>query len=161
MAFCLVGDFLEATWRQYAFMLGGLREVEKDLRRLSIGFFLVRGEPVSLMPRLLKDLDASALVADFDPLRIKRAWVDGVAGKLRIPFFRVDAHNIVPCRFASPKREFGAYTLRLKLRRLLPEFLTGFPRVKRHPFRSEEAGAEAGGVDWDSLEERLAGWTAR
>lgn len=153
VAFCLVPAFLGATLRQYAFMLGGLREVEKDLRRLNIGFHLVTGEPASVVPRLLADLDAAALVTDFDPLRLKREWVDGVAGELRIPFLRVDAHNIVPCLAASPKREFGAYTLRPKLRRLLPEFSEEFPVIRRYPFGGSEAGA--GGVDWSSVEQGL------
>lgn len=152
VAFCLVSGFLGAAWRQYSFMLGGLREVEKDLGRLGIGFRVLAGEPASRIPRLLKELDASALVTDFDPLRIKRGWVEGAAARVRVPFFQVDAHNIVPCRVASPKREFGAYTIRPKLLRLLPEFLTGFPEVRRHPFRPEGSRVK---TDWKKLADGL------
>jgi deoxyribodipyrimidine photo-lyase len=74
------------------------------------------------------------VVTDFDPLRIKRAWRDGVAGSAGVACIEVDAHNIVPCRAASPKPEFGAYTIRPKIRRLLAEFLTDFPKLERHPF---------------------------
>jgi deoxyribodipyrimidine photo-lyase len=35
----------------------------------------------------------------------------------------------VPCWIASPKQEFGAYTLRPKLHKLIPEFLDTFPEV--------------------------------
>ncbi len=151
VAFCLTDGFLGATWRQYSFMLGGLREVERDLGKMGISFHLLRGEPASRIPGLVREMDAAALVADFDPLRIKREWVGQVAGVADVPFFRVDAHNIVPCRAASDKREFGAYTLRPKLRRLLPEFLEEFPRSKRHPF----GGAGADAVDWEALERSL------
>jgi len=37
----------------------------------------------------------------------------------------------VPCRKASPKAEFGAYTLRPKIKRLLSEFLTGFSELQQ------------------------------
>ena len=50
-----------------------------------------------------------------------------------IPLFEADAHNIIPCWAVSPKQEFGAYTLRPRIRRSLLEFLDKFPRVKKHP----------------------------
>lgn len=49
------------------------------------------------------------------------------------PLFQVDAHNIVPCWVASPKLEYAARTIRGKITKQLPEFLTEFPPVKKHP----------------------------
>lgn len=46
---------------------------------------------------------------------------------------QVDAHNIVPCWLASPKQEYSARTIRGKIHAQLPEFLTEFPPVVRHP----------------------------
>lgn len=46
---------------------------------------------------------------------------------------QVDAHNIVPCWVASPKLEYAARTIRGKINKQLPEFLTEFPPVKKHP----------------------------
>ena len=46
----------------------------------------------------------------------------------------MDAHNIVPCWIASQKQEYGAYTLRPKIRRLLPEFLTPLPKLQKHSY---------------------------
>lgn len=46
----------------------------------------------------------------------------------------MDAHNIVPCWIASPKQEYGAYTIRPKLNRHLPVFLEDFPRLQKHPY---------------------------
>lgn len=48
--------------------------------------------------------------------------------------FQVDAHNIVPCWIASPKQEYSASTIRGKIHAQLPEFLTEFPPVVRHPY---------------------------
>lgn len=44
----------------------------------------------------------------------------------------MDAHNIVPCWQASDKLEFGAYTIRPKITKILPEYLTEFPPVIQH-----------------------------
>lgn len=51
------------------------------------------------------------------------------------PCFRlqVDAHNIVPCWVASPKLEYAARTIRGKITKQLPEFLTHFPLIEKHP----------------------------
>jgi deoxyribodipyrimidine photo-lyase len=57
-----------------------------------------------------------------------------VVERLDIPCDQVDAHNIVPVWAASPKQEYGAYTLRPKIHRALPMYLDEFPRLRRHPF---------------------------
>ena len=49
-------------------------------------------------------------------------------------FPQVDAHNIVPCWQASPKLEYAARTIRPKIQRQLPDFLTEFPPVIKHPY---------------------------
>lgn len=131
--FCLVPHFLEAAIRQYGFMLRGLQELEDSLNRKNISFFLEEGMPEEQIPRLVKKLGAACLVTDFDPLRIKRTWKEGVSEKIDVPFHEVDAHNIVPCWTASPKQEYAAYTFRPKIRRLMPEFLEDFPSIKKHP----------------------------
>ena len=47
-----------------------------------------------------------------------------VAEVLKVPFHEVDAHNTVPCWLASPKKETAARTIRPKIHKQLPEFLT-------------------------------------
>ncbi len=111
MVFCLVPQFLDATFRQYAFMIQGLTEVEQNLAEKNIPFHLLLGPPEMEMTEFLSKYGAGCLVTDFDPLRLKRQWKEAVAKKLHIPFFEVDAHNIVPCWVASDKQEYGAYTL--------------------------------------------------
>jgi len=134
VVFCLVPQFLRASMRQYGFMLKGLEEVETSLQKKNIPFFLLRGSPETEIVRFAEKQRSSALVTDFDPLKIKRRWKEEITKSLSIPFYEVDAHNIVPCWIASPKQEYGAYTLRPKMRRLLPEFLERFPVIKKYPF---------------------------
>lgn len=134
VVFCLAPGFLGATVRQYGFMLRGLEMVEEALAPKGIAFFLLEGEPTREIPRFLKQVRAGWLYNDFDPLRIKRTWKEEVARAIRIPFMEVDAHNIVPCRVASPKQEWAAYTLRPKIKKQLDEWLESCPPLKKHPY---------------------------
>lgn len=152
VVFCLAPKFLDATMRHYGFMLKGLREVERSLERMDIPFFLLPASPVSQIPRFVRQQGVGALVSDFDPLRIKREWKQAVADEIDIPFYEVDARNVVPCWIVSPKKEYGAYTLRPKIRRALPEYLEDFPTLQRHPF-SWKGGSQE--TDWEEVRETL------
>jgi deoxyribodipyrimidine photo-lyase len=132
--FCLAPHFLNATIRQYGFMMKGLEELETTLREKHIPFYLVTGFPEQQIPAFIEKYRVGALVTDFDPLRIKRQWKESVAKSIAIPFYEVDAHNIVPCWMASPKQEYGAYTFRSKIRKCLRDFLEDFPVVKKQLF---------------------------
>ncbi len=134
VVFCLVPDYLGAAIRHYGFMLKGLEEVAGRLSAKGIPFHLLADDPVEEIPRFVVEQGVSLLITDFSPLRIKREWERRVAERIPIPFDVVDAHNIIPCPVASPKREFGAYTFRPKVRKALPVFLTGFPPLEDHPF---------------------------
>lgn len=129
--FNLVPDFLEATIRQYGFMLKGLQTVESELNKYNIPFILTSGKPEKVIPSFLKKINASVLISEFDPLRIKRTWKRDVVKNISIPFYEVDAHNIVPCLYISNKIEFGAYTIRPKIHKALLEFMDEFPRLKK------------------------------
>ena len=133
VVFCLVPEFLGAAMRQYGFMIKGLQELEKSLLQKNIAFKLLWGSPQKELVRVIKKYTIGMVVTDFDPLRIKRQWKEEVVRSVAVPLYEVDAHNIVPCWAASPKQEYGAYTIRPKIRHLLPVFLEEFPRMKRHP----------------------------
>ena len=148
VVFCLVPDFLGATWRQYDFMLIGLRELAATLEKYNIGFQIVCGAPEKALPRLVRERGASCLVMDFDPLRIKRQWKQSVSQAIAVPAYEVDSHNIVPCWHASPKQEYGAYTLRPKIQKMLADFLCDFPRLGVHPHRGNK---KLPAIDWQAL----------
>ena len=130
VVFCLVDGFLGAIRRQYEFMLKGLQEVETALSRKKIPFFFLRGDPGEEIPDFINKYEIGTLVTDFSPLRIKRIWTEKVASGIKVPFFEVDAHNVVPCWEASKKQEYAAHTFRPKLLKLLPEFLTEYPELE-------------------------------
>lgn len=143
--FTLVPQFLGATRRQYDFMLRGLEEVEHTLRELGISFVLREGDPKQAAIQFIETTNPSLVVVDFDPLRIKRSWREGVAKKVNCKMVEVDAHNIVPAWFVSQKVEYGAYTLRPKIHKLLKEFLAPFARVEKHPYPLAKKNKS---VDW-------------
>jgi len=129
VVFCLTLNYPGATARAYKFMVDGLKEVEVNLSAKQVPFHLLLGEPDKILPTFLTLMDASVLVTDFDPLRIKLQWKESVGRKIAIPVITVDTHNIVPCRLASPKQEFGAYTLRPKINKLLNDYTQNFPVI--------------------------------
>jgi deoxyribodipyrimidine photo-lyase len=148
VVFCVVPDFLEATIRQYDFMLRGLIEVEKDLKKLSVPFYLLTGNPINEVSKFVNEFGVGNLVTDFDPLRIKRNWKNEIAKKIDIPFYEVDAHNVVPCFYVSPKKEFGAYTIRPKIHKNLPIFLDEFPSLRKMKSSFNDSRDP---IDWDIL----------
>jgi deoxyribodipyrimidine photo-lyase len=131
VAFGLSHSYQGATWRQYDFMLKGLRKVEEHLTRLNIPFYMLIGDPMETIPSFIRDHRVARLVTDFDPLIIKQQWKKQVIQKVDIPVDEVDAHNIVPCWLASDRLEYAAYTFRPWITRLLPEFMDDFPPIIR------------------------------
>jgi deoxyribodipyrimidine photo-lyase len=146
--FNLLPKFLDATLRQYDFMLKGLIEIERILKKFNIPFFLLTGNPSDEVAKFVNELRGSILVSDFDPLKIKRKWKNEISKKIEVPFYEVDAHNIVPCFYVSPKQEFGAYTIRPKIHKNFPEFLNNFPKIKK--MKSSE-GFSSDSIDWESV----------
>ncbi|XP_076000570.1 CPD photolyase [Genypterus blacodes] len=137
-----------STLRHYSFMLKGLEEVAKECKSLDIQFHLLHGAAGEVLPGFVSDRSLGAVVTDFSPLREPLQWLDDVKQKLPedIPLIQVDAHNIVPCWVASSKLEYAARTIRGKITKLLPEFLTDFPLVEKHPYTATRT---AKAVDWD------------
>jgi deoxyribodipyrimidine photo-lyase len=150
--FCLVSHFLQATIRQYDFMLRGLEETEQNLSQKNIPLFLLTGPPDIEIPAYMDQVQAGTLVTDFDPLRIKRKWKRQIIQKLDVLLCEVDGHNIIPCWVASPKQEFAAYTFRPKVKKQFPDFLDSFPLLKKHPFSWKMLSMQ---VDWKKAREGL------
>ena len=153
VVFCMIGDYPGATLCHYRFMLKGLQEVQQKLNQANIGFVLLEQSPEQILPGFLRGIDAHALVGDFDPLRIKQRWKARLLSELTVPYSEVDTHNIVPAWTASAKKEYGAYTLRPKINRLLESYLTDIPAVMPHPF----GGASVpGAFDFNLLVQNVA-----
>jgi deoxyribodipyrimidine photo-lyase len=152
IVFCIVPRFEGAAWRQYDFMLKGLAETEKRSAELNITFKVLEGEPSSCLPAYLSLKKCSVLVTDFDPLKIKKQWLEEIAQLINIPLYQVDAHNITPCWIASKKQEYSAYTFRRKTADSLREYCDNFGIPVRHPFSSTVSDRK---TDWELIKKSI------
>jgi deoxyribodipyrimidine photo-lyase len=114
-------------------MLQGLAEVETKLASLNIPFFVLEGETTKVVLAFVMKYKVGEVVTDFSPLRSALQRRAALADVLPIAVTEVDAHNIIPCWLASNKEEFAAYTFRPKVHRALSEYLTPFPKMRKHP----------------------------
>jgi deoxyribodipyrimidine photo-lyase len=130
----LTFDYPYASERFDRFILEGVAETRRQLERAGIGYVFYhrqkRSDPNDVLYRLTKD--AAALITDDYPLWPARLFNPRVASKLDIPYYAVDSSCIVPMS-CFEKREYAAYTIRPKIRKLLPKYLRPMPamRVRR------------------------------
>lgn len=109
--FCVDINFPGSNYRHFKFMIDGLKQLAVESAKFLIPFEILEGKPTEQLLSFINKNEMGALICDFDPILIKQMWKNELNTKLKIPFIEVDAHNIVPCRIASIKQEFGAYTL--------------------------------------------------
>jgi len=156
VVFCLVPTFLDATLRQFDFMLRGLREVEAELQELRIPFELLLcdyGKHAEVLLGLCERREVATMVCDMSPLRVPRAWTADAAkafGAAGLSCVQVDAHNVVPVWQASDKQETAARTIRSKITQQYGEFLKDMPRLQ-----AMEGQKPSGPVDWEKAEASL------
>lgn len=113
-----------ANDRLHTFLLEGVPETARRLKKAGIGyvFYLrrTRKSPNDVLYRLASR--AAAVVTDDYPAFIARYHNRRVPPKLDIAYYAVDASCIVPMS-QIPGRQYGAYTIRPKINRLLPRYL--------------------------------------
>ncbi len=124
--FVLTPGYKEANQRHYQFMLEGLKDVQTWGTKLGFNMVFKIGQPQEVLSQFLAD--AYALIMDQAYLKIPLKWRYDViqyakANNLNLWIEMVDTDLIVPVHVASDKVEYGAYTIRPKLHRLLDEFI--------------------------------------
>jgi len=120
-----------ANDRLHTFILEGVPEQARRLRQLGIGycFYLRRrlSDPNDVLYRLAGD--AACVVSDDYPTYIAAKHNASVPQRLGVRYEVVDSSCIVPMSRLE-KREYAAYTIRPKIRRLLPGYLKPCPAVE-------------------------------
>ncbi len=127
---CVWPSFPGGTSRYYDFFYEGLEETEGLLRKLGVPLVLLFGHEDTELEQFIKNEGIGFLVTDLLPLRFSKKWKATLKEKILIPWYEVDAHNVVPVWLASDKQEFAARTIRPKLYKLLPQFLDEYDEVK-------------------------------
>ena len=134
VCFQFIGNFPDSNIRQNGFLFKGLLETRHTLQKLNIEFLFLQGRPEKVINQLIEKRSIGTVVVDHNPLKVYRKRIKRVIGKTNIPFYQVDAHNIVPCWKASGKKEYAAYTIRPKIKNNLKRYLTDMPQVINHPY---------------------------
>ncbi len=127
VAFGLTDDYPEANLRHYTFMLEGLKETDRALRKRGVRMIVRRGSPPEVALELGRE--ASLIVCDCGYLRHQRSWREKVAGEAGCRVVQVESDLIVPVETASAKAQIGARTLRPRIHRQLPDYLKALPPV--------------------------------
>ena len=138
------------TRRMFSFLSKGIKETATELQAKNISFYGLLGDPVQEVISLTKTLTAGMVICDFFPLPLYTQWHAKLAHELKIAVQQVDAHAVVPTWIASPKQEFAARTLRPKIASKLPQYLTDFPTLIRHPH-----GEAQYRCDWEAHPDQL------
>jgi deoxyribodipyrimidine photo-lyase len=120
-----------ASDRLHTFLLEGVPDTAHLLQKLGIGYlFHLRrrsSDPDDMLYRLAAN--AAAVVTDDYPAFIARTNNARVPARLDIPYYAVDSSCVVPMA-KFEKREYAAYTIRPKIRKLLDLFLHPAPPVR-------------------------------
>jgi deoxyribodipyrimidine photo-lyase len=135
-----------ANLRHYRFLNQGIPAIADGLKKHGIGLVL-RRYPDHHLLKFCAEVGASLVIGDENPMREPEQWRVIVTGLLRVPFWTIDADVIVPSKLLL-KEQYGAYTARPVIRRLLPDFLqpVGNTRAKvdwRPPRRMKSLTSDA------------------
>ena len=116
-----------ANDRLHTFILEGVEEKKREFGQLGIRyvFYLQKDEdsPKQTIARLAKE--AACIVTDDYPCFIIPEHNRRIAERASVPVYLVDSNGIIPmCKF--DKEEYAAYTIRPKIKKLLPDYLKPF-----------------------------------
>ncbi len=150
--FAGISNFPHANLRHYVFLQQGLPDIEEDLGRRNISF-VMRRAPHESHERLLADVHAAICIGDENPMREPERWRRDLSGKLRIPFWTVDTDVVIPSKLMG-KAQYGAYIIRPRLYKLLPEYLVPYDNP-----HAQHAWRRPKGFHADSLTDDMTqGW---
>ena len=127
--FVINENFPYASRRHFLFMLEGLKDVYEDLHKLNIKFVVHIGDPVKHVLEFSKN--ASVLVMDVGYTKVVSEWRKNILEEIKTRVISVEDNVVVPVQVASDKEEYGAYTIRRKIQKHLPDYLVHYdmPRI--------------------------------
>ena len=115
-----------AAGRRHEFVVQGVAETARRLRKLGAGYQFVSSKQGSEEQQVLREMarKAAAVVTDDYPAPIAGPSID-----CPVQAFAVDSSCIVPMSLIE-SRSYAAYSIRPKIHQLLPQFLKPVPAVK-------------------------------
>jgi deoxyribodipyrimidine photo-lyase len=120
-----------ANDRLHTFILEGVEEKRTAFEKLGVRyvFYLQKDKhaPRQTVAKIAKD--AALIVTDDFPCFIIPGHNKTIAEKASVPVFAVDSNGVIPMS-KFEKEEYGAYTIRPKIKKLLPDYLKPLPAEK-------------------------------
>lgn len=118
-----------ASDRLHTFILEGVEEKREEFEKIGARYLFYlqkdKNDPKQTVAKLAAD--AALIVTDDYPCFIIPGHNRTVAEKAGVPVYAVDSNGIIPMsRFE--KEEYAAYTIRPKIKKLLPEYFVPFRR---------------------------------
>ena len=135
--FVINKSYPEAQNRHFIFMLEGLYEVQKELSQKNIQMILEIGNPIEIISKLSRK--SCLIVTDRAYIKTINSWKKEVSNKIDCQLVQVETEAIVPIEEVSNKEEYGAYTIRPKIKKLLGDFESQNGSIfKKLPVLSDE-----------------------
>lgn len=134
VVFCLQNKTGNRAKEHYSFMLDGLLRVEADLTKRRIPFMILIGDPKETLTATIHHTKPDAVYFDFNPLKGPRKLIEFITKNTDRHVYVVDTHNIIPVWATSEKSEFGAYTIRPKIHKLISHYLCEPDSIVKHPY---------------------------
>lgn len=151
VVFNLRPKFKSATKAHFWFMLEGLRQTEKALRKMGISFHvIVETTPQAASKLIIRKFNPASIVVDTSPLREEKIWRQQLADISPTAVYQVDAHNIIPIWIASDKQEYSARTIRSKIHKKLDFYLEQYPLLKKQKNKLADPA-----VKWPQIYQQL------
>ena len=155
--FQVIPNYPNANLRHYCFLQQGLMDVEQDAAKRGVGFVVRRAAPTgkgATLEGFLGEVQAALVVGDENPCREPERWRIVLAGRLRVPFWTVDADVVVPSRVFG--RSFVLlHHFRPHLRRELEKYLV----EEERPRPVKQWRAPKGMHAWDLRRDITEGFT--
>lgn len=127
----LTCGYAYASDRFHTFLLEGVPDSAAAFRARGIGyvFYLRRRRPDANDVLYRLAADAAAVVTDDYPTFIAARHNASVPERIGVPYYAVESSCVVPMSLIE-KKQYGAYTIRPRIKKLLPDYLRPFEPVK-------------------------------
>ncbi|GBD39431.1 hypothetical protein HRbin37_01713 [bacterium HR37] len=117
-------SYPEANYRSFKFFLEGLADVKKDLEDRNIALHIKKGHFKETLLNYAKK--AHLVITDQAYLPYLNLVRRDIYHEIETTVFEVDTNVVVPVRHTSNKMEYGAYTIRPKIKKQIHKFLNDF-----------------------------------
>ncbi|HNY37314.1 MAG TPA: deoxyribodipyrimidine photo-lyase [Petrotogaceae bacterium] len=119
--FCIMPEYLTASFRHYQFMIEGLQETAQTIRGYGAAFIIKAGDPCEIIKELSES--SSMIVFDFAYLDFMKAVRKKISAQTACRVVQVEGNVVVPVAAASSKEEYSAATLRPKVSAVISKYL--------------------------------------